>query len=274
MSSKNVGAFFLLVLLLCIVKGTPGISAEFNFNGITVANGCSGFILRFDTSLQTDSAMVLTNGHCSPGGYIEPNIVNHNISSTQSFKLRSEDGNRILGTLRSQGIMYSTMTSTDIALFKLELTYEELERRFKVKALTLSRERPEEKSEIVVVSGLYPPGISGKIYSCSIDGFVHQLKEGPWIFDDAIRYSECATKGGTSGAPVLAKTSGLVIGIHSTRNEQGELCAVGSPCEVDIDGRIKSALGAAYAQQTYQIYTCINSDNQIDLSIPGCKLPK
>jgi hypothetical protein len=273
---RFLAEFCRLSCLSFLAYTIPGIAADTDLSSIVVANGCSGSIVRFDTSLDTDAAMVLTNGHCSYGGYPKPNEFKLNAPSNQLFQLRTKDGNRIHGKLRATRLLYSTMTGTDIALYQLAKTLKEFEEEFGMKALTLSRQHPKQGSKIFVVSGLSPKGISGEIYSCAIERFVYQLKEGKWVFDDSIKYSKkgCSTEGGASGSPVLAKATGHVIGVHSTKNESGGSCTEGNPCEISNDGKIEISPGAAYAQQTYLIYTCVDSKNQIDLTLPGCRLTR
>jgi hypothetical protein len=45
-----------------------------------------------------------------------------------------------------------------------------------------------------------------------------------------------------------------------------------NPCEIDSAGNITAQKDFSYGQQTYQVYTCLNQNNEIDLSVPGCKL--
>jgi hypothetical protein len=49
---------------------------------------------------------------------------------------------------------------------------------------------------------------------------------------------------------------------------------VNNPCEVDKDGNVTYQKGIGYAQQTYWIYSCRNAAGKIDLTTPGCLLPK
>ncbi len=92
---------------------------------------------------------------------------------------------------------------------------------------------------------------------------------------DSIRYTDsCDTVGGTSGSPIVARGTRNVIAINNTANENGKTCAVNNPCEIDESGKVTVLKGKKYGQQTYNIYSCLRPDFNIDLSIEGCTLPK
>ena len=107
-------------------------------------------------------------------------------------------------------------------------------------------------------------------------GLAYTLREGSWTFKDSIRFTQpgCETIGGTSGSPIISASSYEVIGVNNTTNESGARCTVDNPCEIDSMGNVTFEKGASYGQQLYQLYTCVNSSNGIDLNIPGCKLQK
>jgi hypothetical protein len=101
------------------------------------------------------------------------------------------------------------------------------------------------------------------------------LKEGKWSFEDAIRYtSDCNVVGGTSGSPVLATGTRTVVAVNNTGNTSGRKCEVNNPCEVNKDGSIIYQKGYSYAQQTFWIYSCRNEQGQVDVTVPGCQLPR
>src|SRR5690606_20017191 len=93
---------------------------------------------------------------------------------------------------------------------------------------------PAAGTAISVVSGYWK-----RIYNCSIDGFVHRMKEGDWTWKDSVRYTpSCNTIGGTSGSPVVDAATGRVVAVNNTGNEDGERCTVNNPCEIDEQGRV------------------------------------
>jgi len=77
---------------------------------------------------------------------------------------------------------------------------------------------------------------------------------------------------GASGAPIISDESGTIVGIWNTWNETGRRCKLNDPCEVSKDGAVRVNHLRRYGQQTWKVYSCLNSQNKIDLSIPGCLL--
>ncbi len=254
---------------------TPGemnssADSNYDFNGIVALDNCSGSIVRFESSKDSDPAMVLTNGHCLESGFSAPGeVVSHQASSRDFRVLDSHAAS--LGHLTASEVIYSTMTKTDMTLYQTVETYAEIEKQFHVQALTLASKHPELMTKIEVISGYWKKG-----YSCSVDSFISNLKEDQWTFTDSIRYSRpgCETVGGTSGSPILQAGTRIVIGVNNTGNENGEKCSMNNPCEVSQDGKVTYEKGLTYGQETYWIYSCMNAQNKLDLSIAGCTLPK
>jgi hypothetical protein len=243
------------------------VTPAYDFRGIVALSNCSGSLVRFDDSQDADRAMVLSNGHCF--GLIDPGRVIQNQSQSRSFDVLGAEAQK-LGTVRADRILYATMTKTDMILYQLRETYAEIRDRFDVEALTLSREGPELGTEIEVLSGYWKRG-----YSCSVEAIAPTLREGRWSFVDSIRYtSSCNTIGGTSGSPVLASGTRLVVAVNNTGNTAGRRCEVNNPCEVNEDGSVVYQKGYSYAQQTSWIYSCRNAEGVIDLAVSGCLLPR
>jgi V8-like Glu-specific endopeptidase len=245
-----------------------GFTADYNFAGIVALSNCSGSIIRFETSKSTDHAMILTNGHCKEGGFARPGEFTYGVQSSRTFAIMNANAED-LGQLHATQIVYSTMTSTDITLYKLSETFSEISSQYAIEPLTLASKHPELNTPIEVISGYWRRG-----YACNIEAFVPALHEGEWIFNDSIRYSRpgCEIIGGTSGSPIIIKGTRTMVGINNTINENGESCTLNNPCEVDAQGNIKYQLGYGYGQQTAWIYTCLNSNNEVDLATKGCVL--
>ncbi|MGE5827723.1 MAG: hypothetical protein ACM30G_05075, partial [Micromonosporaceae bacterium] len=55
-------------------------------------------------------------------------------------------------------------------------------------------------------------------------------------------------------------------------NENGQMCTLDNPCEVNPDGSTTATLNQGYAQQTYWFNTCLSPTRTIDLTVPGCLL--
>ncbi len=244
-------------------------AAGVDFTSIVALSNCSGSLVRFSTSKTDDYAMVLTNGHCL-SGFVPAGTAIVDQASSRTFTLLTASA-RALGTLRAQRMLYATMTGSDFAIYRLTQTYAQLASRYRVAPLVISPSRPTEGTEIRIASGFWK-----KIYSCSIDRFIPELREATWTFRDSIRFTQpgCETIGGTSGSPIIDLESRAVIGINNTGNESGASCTMNNPCEVDATGRITATKGAAYGQQLYPIYACLDAANNIDLTRTGCTLQK
>jgi hypothetical protein len=169
-------------------------------------------------------------------------------------------------------LLYATMTKTDMALYQLRETYNDILKKYKTRPLTLSRESPAVGTSIEIISGYWKRG-----YSCDIEATVEGLKEGRWLFEDSLRYSRpgCEVIGGTSGSPVIEAGTRTVIAVNNTINERGAKCEVNNPCELDDAGTVTQyKKGFGYAQQTAWVYSCRTDSGIIDISVEGCLLPK
>ncbi|WP_163509926.1 trypsin-like peptidase domain-containing protein [Fodinicola acaciae] len=241
-----------------------------DFHGIVALSNCSGSVVKPPTAAATDPALVLTNGHCLETGMPRPGQVITNQSSSRTFSLLSKDGQSRLGTLRARKVIYSTMTNTDVTLYQLTTTYQQIQQTYGISALNLPSTHPTAGARIDVVSGYWRT-----IYSCGIDGFAYELHEADWIFKDSIRYtSACHVIGGTSGSPIVESSTGNVVGVNNTTNEDGERCTLNNPCEVDAAGNVTVRRGIGYGQETYIIPGCLKAGNEIDLTKAGCTLPR
>ncbi|MEV7545314.1 serine protease [Streptomyces sp. NPDC089915] len=266
-----------LSLLLTGAAATPAVAqdlapqraAAVTYAGTVALSNCSGSVVRAPGSQPNDPALVLSNGHCLETGFPGPGEVLVNRASSRSFSLLNASGSKV-ATLRASKIAYGTMTDTDVSLYQLTQTYAQIQSKYGIAALTLDDARPAQGSAIKVVSGYWK-----RTYSCSVDGFAYRLKEGEWTWKDSVRYtSSCNTIGGTSGSPVIDTTSGKVVAVNNTGNEDGQRCTDNNPCEVDQAGNVTVRQGINYAQQTYILVPCIGAGNQVDLNRPGCTLPK
>ncbi|WP_018544184.1 trypsin-like serine peptidase [Streptomyces sp. LaPpAH-108] len=240
-----------------------------DFAGTVSLSNCSGSVVRLPNSADSDPALVLTNGHCLETGFPEPGEVVTGQSSSRTFGLLNSAGTKV-ATLRANQVVYSTMTDTDVTLYRLTTTYAAIKSAYGINALTLNDSHPVAGSAIKVVSGYWK-----RIYSCNADGFVYRLKEGDWTWKDSLRYTAaCDTIGGTSGSPVIDTATGKVVAVNNTGNEDGGRCTVNNPCEVDENGTVTVRKGINYAEETYQIPACFTTGNRLDLGAAGCVLPK
>lgn len=244
-------------------------TANYDFEGILALSNCSGSLIQLENGKDSDKALVLTNGHCFEGGFADPGQFVSNQPSTRTFKVLNSKA-QSLGTITATTVLYSTMTATDLTLYQVKETYSQIKAKFNVRPLSLASQHPELEMPIEVISGYWKRG-----YSCNVEKFVDSLKEDKWTMIDSVRYSRpgCETIGGTSGSPILLSGTRQVIGVNNTGNESGQKCTMNNPCEVDAVGNITFAKGYSYGQQTYWIYSCLNSNQQFDINTKGCLLP-
>ena len=235
----------------------------------SVSFACSGSVVRFPDSRDSDPALVMSVGHCVESGLIPAGEVLVDQPSSRTFGLLDSAGTQV-ATLTSSKLAYATMTDTDVALYELTTTYGEIRSSYGVNPLTIQDTHPTAGTPVTVVSGYWK-----QTDTCDIDGFTPQLKEAEWTFDDSVRLSSgCQLIGGDSGSPVIDSTTGRVVAVANTVNEDGESCTLNNPCEVAADGTVTVRPGTGYGQETYQIPACFGRDSQLDLSAKGCKLPK
>jgi hypothetical protein len=232
-------------------------------------NNCSAALVRYPTSVDTDRGLMLTNGHCFEGGFLAAGVVIQNRASTRSGRLLGATGNA-LGTVRADRVLYATMTGTDVTLYRLTATFAALRSQFGATALTLSDTHPADGTTMAIPSGFFK-----RIWNCQVNGFPATLRESVWTWHDSIRYSTgCTLIHGTSGSPIVDAATGRVIGINNTGNDDGAVCTLSNPCEVDANGNPTVRKGQSYGQETYWFTTCLGASNVINLAKAGCLLTK
>ncbi|GAA2987601.1 S1 family peptidase [Actinokineospora diospyrosa] len=266
MIKRVVGVLATALAAAAVVVSPASAAAYADFTGIVALDNCSGSVVRPPAAVDSDPALVLTNGHCVK--LMGANEVIVNQASSRTFTLLGGSG-QSLGTLRATKLAYATMKNTDAAFYQLSSTYAQIQQQYRSRALDLSASKPAQGTGIQVVSGYWK-----RIYTCAVDGFAYQLKEGSWTWKDSIRYTRpCNVIGGTSGSPII-DTAGKVVGVNNTINESGGRCTMNNPCEVSQTGQITVRSGIGYAQETYDIVACIGAGNQFVLTRPGCTLPR
>ncbi|MFF1955068.1 putative Ig domain-containing protein, partial [Kitasatospora herbaricolor] len=231
-------------------------------------SNCSASLVRYPASVDTDRALMLTNGHCLPTMPSAGQVI-QNASASRSGTLLSPSG-ASLGTVQADKVLYATMTGTDVALYQLTDTYASITTKYATTALTISDTHPVDGSSMFIPSSYWK-----QTWNCSVNGFVGTLREDEWTWHDSIRYSTgCNTTHGTSGSPIVDATSKRVVGINNTGNDDGAMCTLNNPCEVAADGTTKVTKGQSYGQQVYWFTTCLGTGRVIDLNVSGCLLTK
>jgi V8-like Glu-specific endopeptidase len=210
---------------------------------------------------------MLTNGHCYKFFGAREVVVNQ--PDQRSVDLLDASGN-VVGTVQTVKLLYGTMWKTDVSLYSLGLTYQQLQDQYGVPPLTVSDSKASPKDQAIsVISGYWRIQ-----YDCHLNGFAYRLHEDVWTWDLSLRYEDgkCQVIGGTSGSPVV-NSNRVMIGINNTINEDGQRCTFDNPCEENRRGKITVHLNRGYGQETWLFYTCLDNDNQLDLAKKGCRLP-
>ncbi|ACU70822.1 conserved hypothetical protein [Catenulispora acidiphila DSM 44928] len=233
-------------------------------------NDCSASLVRYPTSLSSDRALMLTAGHCFEGGMPSAGEVLQNVASSRSGTLLNSSGRR-LATVRADKLLYATMTDTDISVYELTTTFAALSSQYGATPLTISASHPAANTSIAIPSAYWD-----RTWRCTLNGFAGTVEEDQWTWHDSLRYGAtgCAVIGGSSGSPDVDTATGQVVGVNNTINEDGQMCTLDNPCEVGSDGTTTEHKGQGYGQETYWLTTCLTASNAINLSTPGCLLPK
>jgi hypothetical protein len=265
-----LGAATAAALTGILIGPSPAHAVDATTLASTIAlSNCSASLVRYPSSVSTDRAMMLTNGHCYEGGFLAAGAVLQNVSSTRRGTPLSSTGSS-LGTVRADRVLYATMTGTDVTLYRLTSTFATLQSTYGVTALTIASGHPAAGAAIDIPSSYWR-----EIWNCKIDSFVGTLREDEWTWRDSIRYdTNCDTIHGTSGSPIVDASSGQIVGINNTGNDDGEMCTLNNPCEVDANGTTHAYQGQSYGQETYWFTTCLTASRTIDLSVSGCLLTK
>lgn len=253
---------------MSIMSIPESFTANYNFEGIVALNNCSGSIVQYENALDSDLAMVLTNGHCLETGFPKPNTYVAGKASKRRFKVFDKNA-KAIDIILAKEIIYSTMTGTDMTLYKLNITVGQVKQKYGFAPLVLSSTKPQLNQPIEIISGYWERG-----YRCNIEAFAEELREDNWTQHDSIRYSRpgCEIIGGTSGSPIIAASTRTVVGVNNTGNMDGLKCSENNPCEVNKDGSLTYKKGYNYGQQTYWIYSCLNANKELDLKTAGCLL--
>lgn len=253
---------------MSIMNLPESFTGDYNFEGIVALSNCSGSIVQYEGAADTDFAMVLTNGHCLEFGFPQPNEAIVHKASNRPFRVLNKNAGP-LDLIYATEVIYSTMTKTDMTLYKLSSTVGDIKKKFGFAPMTLASTKAAVNLPIEVISGYWKRG-----YSCSIEAFVYELREGDWTNRDSIRYSRpgCEVIGGTSGSPIVQAGTRTVVGVNNTGNESGFKCTENNPCEVSDKGDVFYKRGYSYGQQTYWIYGCLNDKKELDLNKAGCEL--
>lgn len=239
------------------------------YDSIVKVDNCSASLIRFSHQKDTDPVLLLTNGHCYSTNFKNKEFIsNKPINKTAGvFKGATP---QLAGQIQLNRLVYASMTGTDVAIYRSNMTYKQLRTKFGLEARPVSATRPRAGTKIEIPSGYW-----SRTFSCSISSFIPTLKEGNWEWKDTVKYTKpgCEVLPGSSGSPVINPSNGQVIAINNTVNDSGQQCTLNNPCEIFSEQDIRVDRGAGYATQTYYLPACFQRSN-LALKNTGCKLYK
>ncbi len=249
--------------------GASAGTSEGRFAGTARLPGCSGAVVRWPAALDTDRAVVLTNGHCVRQPFLGAREVL--VAERRWTRVDLLDGEgRVALEARAVRLQYASMYRTDVALLTLRETYADLAVRG-VTPLSLAAEGPSRGERIRIPSGYWT-----EQRACTTTGTAHRLHERAWDWWSSIRlpaHDGCAIRGGYSGSPIVSRETGLVVGVANTGYVGGRRC-IDSACEENRRGRVVVRKHMNYGQQTAWLLGCLDAGRRFDLDAPGCRLAK
>ena len=261
-----------VVLLGAVLPNLPASAAADHagrFTGTARLPGCSGAVVRWPAALDTDRAVVLTNGHCVRHPFLGAREVLVDKERWTRVDLLDGRGD-VARTVRGVRLQYASMYRTDVAILSLRETYADLAEDG-VTPFGLATEGPSRGERIRIPSGYWT-----EQRACATRGTAHRLHERAWDWWDSIRLPArdgCAIRGGYSGSPLVSRETGLVVGVANTGYVGGRRC-IDSACEEDREGRVVMRKDMNYGQQTAWLLGCLDGGRVLDLDVPGCRLAK
>lgn len=239
------------------------------FTGTARLPGCSGALVRWPAALDTDRAVVITNGHCVRVPYLGAREVL--VDQKRWTRIELLDGRgAVARSARAVRLDYASMFRTDLAVLSLRETYADLADAG-VAPLALAEAGPSRGDRIRIPSGYWT-----EQRTCTARGTAYRLHERAWDWWRSIRLPArdgCAIRGGYSGAPIVSRSTGLVVGITNTGYVGGRRC-IDSACEEDRRGRVRMVRHMNYGQQTSWLLGCLEGGRTFDLDVAGCRLAK
>jgi V8-like Glu-specific endopeptidase len=256
--------------------------------GTVKIDNCSGSLISSPETQPTDPALVLTNGHCA-SQRPAPGTATTGIPETHTAFVMNANGEPLLRAHTTR-LEYATMTGTDVAVYRLDVSYADIAAQG-IRPFTLGSTGPAVGQELRVLSGS-----SGHSWGCTVEAVIPELREGGYTQNQSLRYRHvpgCSSKlgdgptHGDSGSALVDPATGTIVAIHGTGNDVSETgsgdgedsgdgeapstepCSENHPCEVDAAGVVSSG-DYRYGQQTAGLASCIAAGSTVDLSRPGC----
>ncbi|AZH77127.1 peptidase S1 [Microbacterium sp. Y-01] len=256
-------------------ESIPDDEIDMGTGGFPAFPNCESSIVRTAASQDDDPALLLTNGHCVPNldpGMEMPepgsSIVDEKVEAPISF---IDAGGFGFHTARIDRLLFATMTGTDVAVYRLDASYAELEQRG-VRVLRVTSTPPKTGDKVTLMATDF---LLGGPRECTIEAVVPTLSEDGYEQHDSLRMSEaerCKSQGGYSRAALLAADGKTLVGVNNSSNHDGKKCVLDNPCEVSADGEKKIYRERPYGQQIVELNDCVAAGSVLDLDADGCDL--
>lgn len=246
--------------------------------------GCSGALFRMPGMSNSDKALIITAGHCSQiGSHIIPITGSIVPDRGEYFSYSKTDSIRYhihknfvynYKTYYYEDVVFSTMTTSDIAIIQTEFTYKYLlDNGYRI--FKLSTEPPRLGQILRVLNfSIF------KETNCKVNGIAPLVLEQQWFFNNMIRVendgTNCSLLPGSSGSPGVDLDGDIISGIVST-GESGKNppCSINNPCEPNSNKKgeyLEFNFRPAYLTPVHQLYQCwSSSEKRFNFEIPGCQ---
>ena len=126
----TLGATVIGAALSCAPAAPAAALDAASLNATIALSNCSASLVRFPTSVSTDRALMLTNGHCTSDALGARDAVADE-PVVRSVTLLASDGSTA-GIVNTTRIVYATMWKTDVALYELDSTYQQIANKYGV----------------------------------------------------------------------------------------------------------------------------------------------
>lgn len=267
----------LLVLPFIFLQSTFA-TEEGNF-GNAIVNSCSAGVIKLEAMSSSRKAIVATNGHClrlnrtmdRESSYLNPGETLTNIE-TQAFlertliRIHAPSGTVEVAAKR---LIFATMTGTDISLFELNDSYDDLKEKYEIKPLIVSPKELAPKEAVQIQTGYY-----NRNFNCAFVRKVN-LREGPFHTNGALELTlECDIYPGVSGSPIVLRKSKMITGLANTHTSgEGEVCGFNNPCIILGSQVIEPNAGTSFGVSLVGLNSCYNSQiQQFDFARKSCRL--
>lgn len=243
-------------------------AAPTTYDGMAKIRNCSASIVEFAGQKDSDKVLLLTNGHCVSKDFA---TIDAMINQPYSDVATVYRGNTplIVGSLTVDKIIYATMTNTDIAILRTNMSYGDLKQKLRISPREISSALPKAGDNVSAASGNLE-----QRYTCKVDGIAQMVKEDKWQWIEVARLvksEECNILPGASGTPVVDK-DGKIVAMINTGNQNGRPCTLNNPCEVDASGHTSVNKDAFYAIDIRMLNACFKN-GELDIS-SACSLTK